>query len=84
MKSNPETREIKFVRQDKNKSMYDSYALQGTDIPKIDGFNLVDISFRNGLAGILNNELREQILPKEIRLICPNPENGTWGVFFKQ
>lgn len=84
MTQNPRARELKFVKVDGMKLMYDAYVLQGTEVPAIKGFDFVDVSPRKELADILNGELKEGSLPKEVRVIRPNHGRDAWGVFFKR
>ena len=81
---NPRVREIRFVKVDGMQLMYDAYALQGTDIPAIENADFVDAAPRRELGDILNGELREGSLPKEVRVIRPNHGRDSWGIFFKQ
>ncbi|MFA5953208.1 MAG: hypothetical protein WC812_01315 [Candidatus Pacearchaeota archaeon] len=81
---NPRAREIKFIKVDGMQLMYDAYVLQGTDIPAIQNANFVDTRPRRELGNIINGELSEGPLPKEVRVICPNRVRDSWGIFFKR
>ena len=53
-------------------------------LPAIDGSDFVDAAPTRELGDILNGELKEGSLPKEVRVIRPNHGRDSWGIFFKQ
>ena len=72
--------DIKFIRTENNRSMYDTYVLESLCIPPLDGFDFIGISDLDNLVALINSEPGH---PKEIRVLTPRSEKGGWGLFFK-
>ena len=83
IKSTPEVRDIRFIKLD-GKKRYDGYALKGTDIPAFDSSDFIGAAPTKKLADIVNGKLKEDSLPKEIRVIHQDHEKDSWDIFFKQ
>lgn len=91
-------REMKFVKEKGKHLMYSAHILNGSEIPQVNGyyefigtaprkevgdFVHSNLTRRISLVSLLNHKLPEGTLPEEIRVILPNVERDSWGVFFK-
>ncbi len=78
------TKELRFVKVEGMKLMYDSYEMQKNDeLPTLDGFDYVDNGCKEELEVIIANAL-QSVLPKEIRVIKPKWSKDNFGVFIKK
>ena len=80
----PEVRELRFVKVAGMQLMYDAYALEGTDIPAIEGADFLGLARRRELGDLLSSELKDGALPKEVRVIRPKHGRDFWEIFFKR
>lgn len=83
IKLDPSIKEIKYAKED-NQAVYRSYALLEDRIPTVNGFDFMDSGGSRELAYMLSTNVREESLPLEIRVICPNQVRDNWGVFFRK
>jgi len=81
----PKIREIRFIKYKSMLLMYNSYyLLEEKNIPEVRYLNSINSASRKELADVVNNELNEDSLPQEIRLIRPNLERDIWSICLKR
>jgi len=79
---NPRVREFKLVKIDVLK--YDIYRLKADYMPLVDGAGIFEIANKRNLADVLMSGLEQGVIPKEIRIIRSKPNQGAFGIFFKE
>ena len=80
----PKAKEFRFERVTGTQLMYNAYVLRGKDIPSTQRFNLIRcVGSTEELADVLNGELQEGKLPREVRVIkVPARPRSRWQIYF--
>ncbi len=85
IEQNPDTRELRYMKVDDDTQLiYATNVLESNEIPDIDGFSFISVNRTNELEEILKKELKEESLPRQIRVIRAPNRSEYWAVFFKQ
>lgn len=86
LEMNPQLMELKFVKVQGCKLMYDTYAASTSPIhPLREGSRLVAIGRTGELADLLQREVSSpECLPREVRVLRPEQGCRQWAVFVQR
>lgn len=83
---NPNTRELRFLKLEGTRLMYNSSVVDRFPSPTLDELTrFAAIGRTEALRDLLQREFdNPEHLPYEVRVIRPNPESDFWGVFVRR